>query len=689
MLMMPNLDNQTFEDIVLEAVKKLPYICPSWTDYNSHDPGITLIELFAWYKQLQQYHMNVITDSTREMFLKLLGEKLHAPQSAQVIAEIFSDTELRRGTLLITDSNIPYELESGFERGLSVKHVVVKNDSKEFEITEILQDGRMSLPVFSAGSRLFIGMSGEFIRNLTIYWSVYDGYEVHRNEFCENSVPPRHIRYTLNTSKGELCIAPTLDETYALSKSGFMKFELPDTFAPTKLIKEYSPLYWIGMELTDAGCEEYPQVRNITAEAKRLIQRINFSETNEFILKDDVNVLQINSRLAMEGSVEVFVRDDKGWRLIDNDSYTFEVHEDGLTLLLNLPSYSSQDGMPNVRVVCIQTTLRGKIWFKTSGLTGEKIRLSENIEEIPGKPYGMLLCCGEMGEDGILRYVDWRRVTSLRTCGPYDKCYTMEKGNICFGDNISGAIPEKGNCFIANFGLCQWDRGTVQSGTEFIRINGKLVARAIDVTPGREQETVSQAMWRLPQSISSGGRAVTCADYEALALKTPGRRVAAAKAIPLYDVSDGNDSVCEGVITIVVVPFGNGKWMPDERFLADVRRQMEKHRTICTDVKVVPPTYAGINVFAHVVSNSSLNDIRERIAKRLESLFRVKAPIDSSKIGQPVRESAVIAAINEEVDGVREVLLSCQNISCRKNKHGDLLIPRHSITYLASLDVKV
>ena len=47
-LQTPNLDDRKFQDIVSEARSKIPLYCPKWTDYNLSDPGVTLIELFAW-----------------------------------------------------------------------------------------------------------------------------------------------------------------------------------------------------------------------------------------------------------------------------------------------------------------------------------------------------------------------------------------------------------------------------------------------------------------------------------------------------------------------------------------------------------------------------------------------------------------------------------------------------------------
>ena len=79
MLSARNLDDQTYEEIVRAAEGRLPWLCPVWTDHNAHDPGITILELMAWYKEMQQYHMNQVTDPLRRKLLKLAAKLNHTP----------------------------------------------------------------------------------------------------------------------------------------------------------------------------------------------------------------------------------------------------------------------------------------------------------------------------------------------------------------------------------------------------------------------------------------------------------------------------------------------------------------------------------------------------------------------------------------------------------------------------------
>lgn len=68
-----NLDNKTFDELVKEAVTRIPVYAPEWTDHNAHDPGITFIELFSWLVEMQLYRLNRITDENYRKFLKLIG----------------------------------------------------------------------------------------------------------------------------------------------------------------------------------------------------------------------------------------------------------------------------------------------------------------------------------------------------------------------------------------------------------------------------------------------------------------------------------------------------------------------------------------------------------------------------------------------------------------------------------------
>lgn len=72
MLPLPNLDDRTYDDLVQEALSLIPTYAPEWTNHNPSDPGITLIELFAYLTEMLNYRLNRVTNANKQAFLNLL-----------------------------------------------------------------------------------------------------------------------------------------------------------------------------------------------------------------------------------------------------------------------------------------------------------------------------------------------------------------------------------------------------------------------------------------------------------------------------------------------------------------------------------------------------------------------------------------------------------------------------------------
>ena len=77
------LDDRRFQDLVSEARLKITRSCPEWTEHNVSDPGITLIELFAWMTEMTIYRLNRVPDKLHVSLLELLGIRLDGPSAAQ------------------------------------------------------------------------------------------------------------------------------------------------------------------------------------------------------------------------------------------------------------------------------------------------------------------------------------------------------------------------------------------------------------------------------------------------------------------------------------------------------------------------------------------------------------------------------------------------------------------------------
>jgi len=67
------LDDRGFQELVSEARTRIARRCPEWTEHNVSDPGITLIELFAWMTEMTTYRLNRVPDKIYVHLLELLG----------------------------------------------------------------------------------------------------------------------------------------------------------------------------------------------------------------------------------------------------------------------------------------------------------------------------------------------------------------------------------------------------------------------------------------------------------------------------------------------------------------------------------------------------------------------------------------------------------------------------------------
>lgn len=80
----PNLDDRRFQDLVDDAKRLVRRRCPEWTDHNVSDPGVTLIETFAFMTDQLLYRLNRIPDRLYLKFLDLIGLRMLPPAPASV-----------------------------------------------------------------------------------------------------------------------------------------------------------------------------------------------------------------------------------------------------------------------------------------------------------------------------------------------------------------------------------------------------------------------------------------------------------------------------------------------------------------------------------------------------------------------------------------------------------------------------
>ena len=85
----PNLDDRRFQELVDDAKRMVMARCPTWTDHNVSDPGITLIETFAYMTDVLLYRLNRVPDRLYLKFLDLIGLTLFPATAARTAATFY------------------------------------------------------------------------------------------------------------------------------------------------------------------------------------------------------------------------------------------------------------------------------------------------------------------------------------------------------------------------------------------------------------------------------------------------------------------------------------------------------------------------------------------------------------------------------------------------------------------------
>jgi len=120
----PNLDDRRFQDLVDEAKRRITRYCPEWTDHNVSDPGVALIELFAWMTEMILYRVNQVPDRLYVKFLELVGIELNSAAPAR------TDLLFTLAAPPVQPIKVPAGTQVGTERGPGEDQVVFMTDSE-------------------------------------------------------------------------------------------------------------------------------------------------------------------------------------------------------------------------------------------------------------------------------------------------------------------------------------------------------------------------------------------------------------------------------------------------------------------------------------------------------------------------------------------------------------------------------
>jgi predicted phage baseplate assembly protein len=604
----PNLDDRTFQDIVDEAKRLIPRFCPEWTNHNLSDPGIALIELFAWMSEMILFRLNQVPDRLYTKFLELVGIGPFPPSVARV------ELTFWLSTVLDTEVLVPAGTEVATAATLSGTDQVLFSTVDDLTIappqliaamtaqadrTELLKDVWDDLRYETSGVLCFTS------EPLTSGDALYLGFE---KTLAGNAIRlgvsasiegigvyPADPPLSWETWSGQAWVEVVVesDTTGGLNKDGNIVLMVPTSQQPLSLAG--SRAFWLRARLAEAraGQPTYrasPKIRSLRA--------------------DSLGGTAVAEHAARFGPERIGRSDGSP----------------GQSFPVSRPPILSRRAGERVQVV----TPGGRTDW-------------DEVDDF-----------ADSGPDS-LHYV-WESATGVVSFGP---AVRYADGQV----RQHGAIPADGaEIAVTGYRHGGGSPGNVPAGSlTVLRTSLAFIDRVINMKPasgGVEAETVTEAKLRGPLTLRTGQRAVTARDFERLTLESSAE-VARARCLPPVSPA--------GPVRLLVIP--QVRTAPEVQRLDDfalsddlvsrIRDHLDERRPVGTVVEVGTPYYQGVSVAALVrgLPGPPTALVRQRA---LDLLYRYVNPlvgwVDGS--GWPFDtdlNAASLAQLLEAVEGVERV----------------------------------
>lgn len=569
----PNLDDLRFQrDLVDEARRRIVRYCPEWTDYNLSDPGITLIELFAWMTEMLTYRLNRVPEKNHLQFMELLGIQLQPATSAQTELTFRLSAPFPLGPEDRTTTVIPQGTEvATWVAGQEVQVVFTTDEARALETPHLTQLRRED------------DLNRNYLGRLGI------------EDF-----------YTFNRQRPQVGDTFYIGFDSSLEMSGYvlrLAFEARDTEAPG-INREDPPLVWE----CSAGGGRWEEV----APSQALREHDSTGGLNNaqgsivFYLPIAFQPDLVHGRSAY------WLRCRYEPRRPEQGTYGTQSPR-----LRGIAAYTLGGAVRATHAEIVSAENLGR----SSGEPGQIFRLQH-------APV-LALRAGESVEvqeerDGEFVYVPWERVPDFSRSTRYDRHFTLDEatGEICFGPCVIqpdgttcqyGRVPEAGR----SIRISQYRHGGGVLGNvpadelQVLRAAIPYVDRVTNrrrATGGRDQETLEEAKLRAQRIVRAQQRAVTADDFESLARQSS-RAVARVQCVAPGALGAPDSSVTPGMVELLVVPaafdalaLGDLSALAVSQSLRNrVASYLNRYRLLTTTVSIREPRYLGIAVHAQIV----------------------------------------------------------------------------------------
>jgi Baseplate J-like protein len=641
----PVLDDRSYNQLVAELRGRIPAYTQEWTNQQESDPGVTLLELFAFLGENLLFRFNQIPDATKLWLLRMLQVPLlpARPSTGLVTLsqnspsldpppQVYKGSTVRAGNIpfetLVDVVSLPVtaralaklqaptpttpELVAAVERAIDARGGLAAGEEPQFYAPQTLKTSptavgvdslQMSQSVDSTLWVAVIAADGVDAGKLRDAGSPLDGQDLNIGIWLTNQYPSMPEvdpcgGLTPPPPPGQATPAPTVNWQISVAHTG------------------------------DDGNPAYMPVKLD-------------SDSTAGLTTNGVAAIRLPAGLTSGGwpvgivtppSPDLAGAGDWPPVLDDNPAVVFWLRAYPAS---GAPAISDVSfvGVNAATVDQMQTT--GLEFVGTgNGMAGQQLSLVNAGVD----PASLVL---QVQEQQV--WVNWTRVDTLAGAGPNDRVYLLDaaSGTITCGDTERGrAFPIGDTIRARTYRYGGGKAGNVAPGA-ISTIDGGVpvkVANPFAFSDGADAETIEHAMTRIPAKLSTHDRAVTATDFAQFASV---QGVGRAECLPHFHPPT-LDQQAAGVVTVVIWPTADllhpEAPTPDRALLSAVCAELDPRRLVTTELYVVPPTYhqVAVSVGVHAQPGYSGNAVSNWVEQVLRQYLAPLPPLGPASGGWPL-----------------------------------------------------
>jgi predicted phage baseplate assembly protein len=572
MLPAPNLDDRHFQMLVDDAKRLVQKSCPTWSDHNVSDPGVTLIEAFAQMVDQLIYRLNRVPDLHYVKFLELIGVELRPPAAARAEATFWLSAPQPQTVIVRAETQVATPRTD-------IVDPVVFSTTRELEI--------VPCSFAHAATRA----AGQTPEEITSAQMSDDGFA------CFSSVPAAGDALLIGLSEAVPGCAVVLRLDCQVAGLG-----IDPRFPPLVWEAFTEGGVWVPCEIASDDTGGLNTFGDIVLHVPELHQ-------TSIIAKQRAGWLRCRVVPVREGQA----------------SYTAS------PVIVSVTAFTIGGTVPIVHA----EVWRSEVLGRSDGTAGQRFGLQfrpvlpsdtpavlTSLEDEGGQTWHEVPHFGLSGPEDRHFRID--KFSGEVQFGPAVRALD--------GDLVSyGAVPPPGAALrLESYRSGGGQRGNVARGTvRVLKTSVPYIARVENRTPaigGAEAETLADAKTRGPLLLRSRGRAVTAEDFEELA------REVAPDAARVHCVPEGELSAG---VRVLVVPHVAGDdvgkierndLQPPSVTLERISTFLDTRRLVGTRVLVQPPEYRGLTAVVEASARPLYEpaDVRVEV---LRALYRLYHPL--------------------------------------------------------------